>query len=47
MVEFPLPGDEERERLVRLYFEKYVLQPAADGAKGRSVFAIHFFDCRQ
>ncbi len=34
MVEFPLPGDEERERLVRLYFEKYVLQPAAEGGVG-------------
>lgn len=37
MVEFPLPGDEERERLVRLYFDKYVLQPAAEGARGRSI----------
>ena len=25
MIEFALPGDAERERLVRLYFEKYVL----------------------
>ena len=37
MVEFPLPGDDERERLVRLYFEKYVLQPAAEGARGRRI----------
>jgi len=33
MVEFTLPGLEERERLLRLYFDKYVLQPAASGAK--------------
>lgn len=30
MVEFRLPGREERERLVRLYFDKFVLQPAID-----------------
>ena len=36
MIEFALPGDAERERLVRLYFEKYVLQPAAgENIKGR------------
>lgn len=33
MVEFSLPGREERERLVRLYFDKFVLQPATQGAK--------------
>uniref|UniRef100_U5EVQ2 Putative 26s protease s4 regulatory subunit n=1 Tax=Corethrella appendiculata TaxID=1370023 RepID=U5EVQ2_9DIPT len=33
MVEFTLPGLEERERLVRLYFDKFVLQPAAEGKK--------------
>lgn len=33
MVEFTLPGLEERERLVRLYFEKFVLEPAAVGAR--------------
>ena len=33
MVEFILPGPEERERLVRLYFDKFVLQPAAEGKK--------------
>lgn len=33
MVEFSLPGIEERERLLRLYFDKYVLQPAASGTK--------------
>ena len=31
MVEFSLPGREERERLVRLYFDKFVLQPATEG----------------
>merc|ERR1719447_705411 len=35
VVEFALPGELERERLVRLYFEKYVLLPAAEGSKGR------------
>uniref|UniRef100_A0A336LKC1 CSON009718 protein n=1 Tax=Culicoides sonorensis TaxID=179676 RepID=A0A336LKC1_CULSO len=33
MVEFTLPGPDERERLVRLYFDKFVLQPAAEGKK--------------
>ncbi|CAO1406067.1 unnamed protein product [Diamesa serratosioi] len=33
MVEFTLPGLDERERLVRLYFDKFVLQPAAEGKK--------------
>uniref|UniRef100_T1ISF4 AAA+ ATPase domain-containing protein n=1 Tax=Strigamia maritima TaxID=126957 RepID=T1ISF4_STRMM len=33
MVEFTLPGLEERERLVRLYFGQYVLQPAAEGKR--------------
>ncbi|KAG8266624.1 ATP binding [Homalodisca vitripennis] len=31
MVEFSLPGLEERERLMRLYFDKFVLQPALEG----------------
>ncbi|XP_040575109.1 ATPase family AAA domain-containing protein 3-B [Lepeophtheirus salmonis] len=29
VIQFQLPGDDERERLVRLYFDTYVLQPAA------------------
>ncbi|XP_065093177.1 ATPase family AAA domain-containing protein 3A homolog [Ochlerotatus camptorhynchus] len=33
MVEFVLPGIEERERLIRLYFDKFVLQPASEGKK--------------
>lgn len=33
VIEFVLPGLEERERLVRLYFDKFVLQPAAEGHK--------------
>ncbi|XP_043668234.1 ATPase family AAA domain-containing protein 3A homolog isoform X2 [Vespula pensylvanica] len=33
MVEFHLPGIEERERLVRLYFDKFVLHPAIEGNK--------------
>ena len=35
VVEFALPGVDERERLVRLYFDKYVLQPAMEGSRGR------------
>lgn len=31
MVRFDLPGQEERERLVRMYFDKYVLKPATEG----------------
>lgn len=30
IVEFDLPGKDERDRLVRLYFEKYVLKPATE-----------------
>jgi len=33
MVEFALPGLAERERLARLYFQKFVLVPATQGAK--------------
>lgn len=32
-INFPLPSLPERERLVRLYFEKYILQPAAEGKR--------------
>jgi len=35
VVEFALPGLDERERLVRLYFEKYVLTPAVESKRGR------------
>lgn len=31
IVNFTLPGLEERERLVRLYFDRYVLEPATGG----------------
>ncbi|XP_039329959.2 ATPase family AAA domain-containing protein 3A isoform X1 [Saimiri boliviensis] len=31
IVSFDLPRQEERERLVRLYFDKYVLKPATEG----------------
>ena len=34
MVEFALPGADERERLVQLYFDKYVLQPAVQNQSG-------------
>lgn len=30
MVEFALPGRDERERIVRLYFDKFVLQPVTE-----------------
>ncbi|CAG0881751.1 unnamed protein product [Cyprideis torosa] len=33
IVEFNIPGLEERERLVRLYFDKFVLQPAMEGKR--------------
>ncbi|XP_057670463.1 ATPase family AAA domain-containing protein 3A homolog [Diorhabda carinulata] len=33
MVEFDLPGLEERERLIRLYFQKFVLEPATEGIR--------------
>lgn len=33
MVEYTLPGLEERERLIRMYFQKSVLEPAAEGKK--------------
>lgn len=33
VVEFQLPSLDERERLVRLYFEKFVLEPAAQRAR--------------
>lgn len=33
VVEFTLPSLEERERLIRLYFDKFVLQPATEGQK--------------
>ena len=31
MVEFDAPGLEERERMVRLYFDRFVLEPAVEG----------------
>lgn len=33
MVQFILPGLEERERLIRLYFDMFVLKPATEGAR--------------
>ena len=33
LVEFDLPDTNERERLVRQYFEEYVLRPATTGSK--------------
>ena len=33
MVEFRIPGLEERKRLILLYFDKFVLTPASEGRK--------------
>lgn len=33
MVEFDVPSLGERNRMVRLYFEEYVLKPATEGKK--------------
>ncbi|XP_060517435.1 ATPase family AAA domain-containing protein 3A homolog [Cylas formicarius] len=33
MVEFSLPGLDERERLIRMYFQKFVLEPATEGKR--------------
>lgn len=35
MVEFGLPSTSERERLVRKYFEEYVINAASTGPKSR------------
>ncbi|XP_022832468.1 ATPase family AAA domain-containing protein 3A homolog [Spodoptera litura] len=37
MIEFGLPGIEERERLIRLYFDTFVLKPASEGKRRLSV----------
>jgi len=38
MIEFALPGKAERERLVRLYFDQYVLEPASQtSSQGRGL----------
>ena len=37
MVEFALPSIEERERMVRQYFDRFVLQPAAEGSKEKGI----------
>uniref|UniRef100_A0A0A9Y793 ATPase family AAA domain-containing protein 3-B n=1 Tax=Lygus hesperus TaxID=30085 RepID=A0A0A9Y793_LYGHE len=42
MVEFTLPGVEERERLLRLYFDKFVLEPASQGHRRLKVEQFDF-----
>ncbi|KAK9500133.1 hypothetical protein O3M35_001451 [Rhynocoris fuscipes] len=42
MVEFTLPGLEERERLLRLYFDKFVLEPASQGHRRLKVENFDF-----
>lgn len=47
-VEFPLPTKAERERLVRLYFEKYILLPASAGRRRLKVADFNYSDaCSQ
>lgn len=43
MVEFTLPGLEERERLMRLYFDKFVLEPAAEGKRYENPLKFWWF----
>lgn len=47
MIEFGLPALEERERLIRLYFDKFVLQPASEGKRYVLCFTIHCIIQRQ
>ncbi|XP_057318403.1 ATPase family AAA domain-containing protein 3A homolog [Microplitis mediator] len=48
MVEFLLPGREERERLIRLYFDKFVLQPATEGKRRLKVAQFDYGSlCRE
>ncbi|XP_078414142.1 ATPase family AAA domain containing 3 [Cetorhinus maximus] len=42
IVNFDLPGLEERERLVRLYFDKYVLKPATEGKQRLKVAQFEY-----
>ncbi|XP_073977092.1 ATPase family AAA domain containing bor isoform X3 [Rhodnius prolixus] len=42
MVEFTLPGLDERERLLRLYFDKFVLEPASQGHRRLKVENFDF-----
>lgn len=42
MVEFGLPGREERERMVRFYFDQYVIKPATEGKKTLKVGNFDF-----
>ena len=42
LVDFKLPGLEERERMVRLYFDKFVLRAATEGRKSRRIKIANF-----
>ena len=47
MVDFSLPSTDERERLVRKYFEEYVLDIAVTGRKSRyGLFLVHSLERR-
>ncbi|KXJ21276.1 ATPase family AAA domain-containing protein 3 [Exaiptasia diaphana] len=50
LVEFGLPNTDERERLVRQYFEEYVLKPATSGSRAGRLKVDNFdfnTKCRQ
>jgi len=42
LVDFKAPGLEERERMVRLYFDKFVLRAATEGRKSRRIKIDNF-----
>ena len=42
LVDFQTPGLEERERMVRLYFDKFVLRAATEGRKSRRIKIDNF-----
>ena len=41
-MDFQTPGLEERERMVRLYFDKFVLRAATEGRKSRRIKIDNF-----
>jgi len=42
LVKFTLPGLEERERLIRLYFDKFILSPATEGKRRLKVESFDY-----
>jgi len=43
ILEFELPTLDERQRMVRLYFDEYVLKPAMEGKKYITVYTVSFW----